>query len=153
MRRSASPSKTNRSAPPARAAPSDTSILKTPFKPLSGLPSRPPSLRQPTPAGPSTAVLPRDVRTRSIDELQQDVAEMQLVLDERLNTHNAARKKAGLREQTPQQVVDEYIALLTQYNRVKDAAQVVFDKIADIEQLPAKDIHSRYGVGEGGEAA
>lgn len=34
-------------------------------------------------------------------------------------------------EQTPQQVVDEYIELLTQYNRVKDAAQVVFDKVSD----------------------
>lgn len=53
-----------------------------------------------------------------------------LMSSERLTAHNAARRKAKLPEQTPEQIVEEYISLLTQYNKVKDAAQVVFDKVS-----------------------
>ncbi|SPO20451.1 uncharacterized protein UTRI_00851_B [Ustilago trichophora] len=162
MRRSASPSKATGSTP-ARSARRDnsSSVLKTPFKPLSGLesrrkPSQPAQAStsatgaqhpQTTPE-PSSSTAARELRARSIAELQEEVADMQLVLNERLAIHNAARKAENLPEQQPEQIVAEYIALLTQYNKVKDSAQVIFDKIADIEQLPAKDIHARYGVGE-----
>lgn len=43
--------------------------------------------------------------------------------------HNAARQTQNLAEQQPEQIVSEYIALLTQYNKVKDAAQIIFDKV------------------------
>lgn len=70
-----------------------------------------------------------------------------MILSEKLIAHNASRAEAGLAEQQPEQIVAEYIRLLTEYNSVKDAVQVIFDKIAEIEQLPSKDIHARYGVG------
>ncbi|SPO21374.1 uncharacterized protein UTRI_00851 [Ustilago trichophora] len=162
MRRSASPSKVTGSTPARSARRNDSSsVLKTPFKPLSGLESRskPDQTAQDTTRAtgaqqsqttpePCSTTAARELRARSIAELQEEVADMQLVLKDRLAIHNAARKAQNLAEQHPEQIVAEYIALLTQYNKVKDSAQVIFDKIADIEQLPAKDIHARYGVGE-----
>lgn len=47
---------------------------------------------------------------------------------ERLKTHNAARQKAQL----PEHIVAEYIALLTEYNKVRDSALVVFDKVSSL---------------------
>ncbi|KAJ9476421.1 hypothetical protein PHBOTO_000073 [Pseudozyma hubeiensis] len=166
MRRSASPSKATRSGTPVRAnvrSDSSSSVLKTPFKPLSGLEGRRKSTLLHSGRSPigkpglattaaasesnSSAVAARDLRSRTVSELEEEIADMQMILSEKLIAHNAARKEAGLSEQQPEQIVAEYIKLLTEYNKVKDAAQVVFDKIAEIEQLPAKDIHARYGVG------
>ncbi|CDS01463.1 hypothetical protein [Sporisorium scitamineum] len=143
-----------------RLLPSDTThhagdssaVLKTPFKPLSGLegrktPQQGQTTSSSTAADPTTAAR-RELRTRTLTELQQEVADMELILNERLKTHNAARQKQQLPDQQPEHIVAEYIALLTEYNKVKDSAQVVFDKIADIQQLPAKDIHAQYGVDE-----
>ncbi|TKY90990.1 hypothetical protein EX895_000989 [Sporisorium graminicola] len=163
MRRSASPSKAVRSATPVRPTVSgdSSSVLRTPFKPLSGLEGR----RQasvPSPQGhgasggtaassadpTAAAIARRELRARTLADLQQEVADMELILNQRLKTHNAARAKAKLPAQEAEHIVAEYISLLTEYNKVKDSAQVVFDKIADIQQLPAKDIHARYGVGE-----
>lgn len=48
---------------------------------------------------------------------------------EKLIAHNASRAEAGLAEQQPEQIVAEYIRLLTEYNSVKDAVQVIFDKV------------------------
>ncbi|KAJ1029963.1 hypothetical protein NDA16_000876 [Ustilago loliicola] len=112
----------------------------------------------------------------STTDMQEEIAELELILrqvstplccssspeadadcmptsyrsdSERLATHNAARTAKGMPEQQPKQIVAEYTQLLNQYNNVKDAAQLIFDKIAEIEQLPAQDIFARYGVGEG----
>ncbi|KIS72349.1 uncharacterized protein UMAG_00754 [Mycosarcoma maydis] len=162
MRRSASPSKVNRSATPVQASvrSDSSSVLKTPFKPLSGLEghrnliaSKPTSNQKIAPissvaaSSTSTSTAARELRTRSTTELQEEVADMQMILSEKLIAHNASRAEAGLAEQQPEQIVAEYIRLLTEYNSVKDAVQVIFDKIAEIEQLPSKDIHARYGVG------
>ncbi|CBQ68179.1 conserved hypothetical protein [Sporisorium reilianum SRZ2] len=159
MRRSASPSKAARNSTPARPTRSgdSSSVLKTPFKPLSGLAGR--SAATPrhghassssTAASADAAATRRELRTRTPAELQHEVADMELILTERLKTHNAKRQERQLPNQQAEDIVAEYIALLTEYNKVKDSAQVVFDKIADIQQLPAKDVHARYGVGESG---
>ncbi|SNX84158.1 uncharacterized protein MEPE_02866 [Melanopsichium pennsylvanicum] len=172
MRRSASSSKASGSTP-TRPRPGDSSAVLNPFKPLSGLesrqkPSSSPSYvigardnqrgiqqQEQSHASSSTATTSaaRELRARSIAELEQEVSDMELFLNERLASHNATRKAKGLPNQQPEQIVSEYIALLTQYNKVKDSAQLIFDKIADIEQLPAKEIHARYGVDESDSSA
>lgn len=55
---------------------------------------------------------------------------------EKLIAHNAARTAAGRTPQQPDQIVAEYIKLLTEYNRVRDAAQVVFDKVSFVPFSP-----------------
>lgn len=52
---------------------------------------------------------------------------------DRLARHNAARTAKGLPEQQPKQIVAEYTQLLNQYNSVKDAAQLIFDKVGTLD--------------------
>jgi hypothetical protein len=52
-----------------------------------------------------------------------------------LETHNAARAAKGLPPQEAEQIVEQYIKLLTQYNHVKDATQLVFDKVRPAHTL------------------
>lgn len=47
--------------------------------------------------------------------------------------HNAERKALGQPEQDPAAIVQAYIRLLTEYNQVKDSAQVLFDKVSLME--------------------
>ncbi|KAJ1032198.1 hypothetical protein NDA18_001693 [Ustilago nuda] len=178
MRRAASPSKVQAKGswtPAKRPRPDDSgAVLKTPFKPLSGLDNRSKSLptthpttftsvtvsgtqasqrESDTPSTPSAATAAssaaRELRTMSTSDMQEEIDELELILSDRLARHNAARTAKGLPEQQPKQIVAEYTQLLSQYNSVKDAAQLIFDKIAEIEQLPAQAIFARYGVGEG----
>lgn len=61
---------------------------------------------------------------------------------DKLASHNAARRAQNLPKHNPEDVVAQYIALLTQYNKVKDAAQLVFDKVRPHSQV-AHPTHSR----------
>ncbi|GAK61886.1 uncharacterized protein PAN0_001d0081 [Moesziomyces antarcticus] len=146
MRRSASPSKSQGvRLPPRSRGDKSTAVLKAAFRPLSGLPQRP---SQPNPSSTSSPIKPvlAPLAPRSIEELQTEITEAELVLSARLETHNAARAAKGLPPHEAEQIVEQYIKLLTQYNHVKDATQLVFDKIAELQQLPSGDIHARYGA-------
>ncbi|ETS63999.1 hypothetical protein PaG_02335 [Moesziomyces aphidis] len=112
-----------------------------------GLPQRP---SQPNPPSASSPIKPElaPLAPRSVEELQTEITEAELVLSARLETHNAARAAKGLPPQEAEQIVEQYIKLLTQYNHVKDATQLVFDKIAELQQLPSGDIHARYGASD-----
>lgn len=80
MRRSASPSKSQGvRLPPRSRGDKSTAVLKAAFRPLSGLPQRP---SQPNPSSTSSPIKPvlAPLAPRSIEELQTEITEAELVL-------------------------------------------------------------------------
>ncbi|PWY96942.1 hypothetical protein BCV70DRAFT_203313 [Testicularia cyperi] len=85
---------------------------------------------------------------RTLEELRDEISDLEILVENRLRDHNEARRRQHLPEQDPQAVVQTYIQLLNDYNRVKDTTQTLFDKIAEYEQITARAVHARYGLSD-----
>ena len=127
MRVSQSSDSTSRSGLVARAR----AVYRTPFKTPRRVGLSTPKRRPPKAV--SSSSLPQEELEKKVDRLTEELKEVDAEL-------------GPLLEKYSEEDVQSYIDALHEYNEVKDAAQILMGKLAELQGVTVKKIHEDFGL-------
>ncbi|KAJ2366892.1 swi5-like zinc finger protein [Coemansia sp. RSA 2611] len=80
-------------------------------------------------------------------ELRQAISALQAELSTQLSARDALLNDSGMTVEQARKLNDQNIDRLHRYNDIKDAAQTLFGKLAELKGQTVKEIYGEYGVG------
>ncbi|KAJ2800797.1 swi5-like zinc finger protein [Coemansia guatemalensis] len=79
-------------------------------------------------------------------ELKTGIGKLKQELESQTQARDALLKRAGMSIEQARQLNDEHIERLHRYNDIKDAAQILFGKLAELKGKTVKEIYEEHGV-------
>ncbi|KAJ2612201.1 swi5-like zinc finger protein [Coemansia sp. RSA 1365] len=79
-------------------------------------------------------------------ELRTGIEKLKQELESQTQVRDALLLKADMSIEQARQLNDEHIERLHRYNDIKDAAQILFGKLAELKGKTVKEIYEEHGV-------
>ncbi|KAJ2747066.1 swi5-like zinc finger protein [Coemansia sp. BCRC 34301] len=79
-------------------------------------------------------------------ELTAAIASLKSDLEAQTKARDALLAKSGLTMEKARQLTDEHIDQLHRYNDIKDAGQILFGKLAELQGKTVKEVYVDYSV-------